>query len=304
MPWITLRQGIITVILAVVIYLFASNALAFYKSNLQSIEFGKLSSSVQKQIDDNWNSLISNIKTCKNITDYNCTCEGFPNFPATFSTDFKIRFDGKKITLFYKNAKTKEAEIENFLAALFVGEGSENIIIERDIEEGYIDFKGVVVGERAYPLFTTINLPVITDKFYKTSPNTVAFVFSKYSETISEYNKSVSSRPQCLNWRQSETIKFEDFVKFANSKAPSEYKISLKEDFKFYISATPGEDKSVALLRYETQTVKQYDSSLKKSTPVTADVPFPCDWKSFELTNEDSVNLTQKEGKFCLMKIQ
>ena len=301
----------IIIVIAVVIVV-GGLALIFYNyvyPALNSLEFEKLPSNVKQQIDTNWNKLLENIQSCNmtNMMDSDCLCGGFPNFPTTFPKDFKISFGDKKIQLFFKASIIKEAEIKNFKQSFI----SSDYIIRLSTEYIY-DFKEItMIDEKGYLSYAGIQgyySLIITDKFYKKDPDMVTyltFVFLPKSEKemFLELQKSVNSRPQCINWRPSAINKFMEFVSCANSNQVNDpCPFSVKDAVAFNVKIA-GTIQATASLFYNQESVKKYDSTQKKSVTINAVVPVPCDAGLLTLQDGESVKkIVLESGKVCLKK--
>jgi len=300
---INMILGIFAVVIVIVLVFSLFNN--YIRPELDKLAFNKLPAGVRQQVDASWNNLIANITACGKIIDNDCICGGFSNFPATFSLDFKIRIVEEKITLLYKSANVKEAQLWNEGILYFKGAkysaALDKISIDprRSEHIGDIDFKGVSVDKKTYPFFISSKYPILTDKFYITAPKEVAFVYALSSSKLPEQEGNVTSRPSCLQWRRSAIPKFNNFTACVNSnKLNQNCQFSVKDAGNYRVFIGAGN----AYLKYNQDSVKDYDSSAKKSVDIFASVPISCETQ-FSIENGDSVKIAQKDAKFCLQKV-
>jgi hypothetical protein len=303
-----------TVIILVTIAIAIAGSFYIYNTYvypaLNVFDFAKLPSGVQQKVNDNWNSLIANINSCYDIVDYGCLCsKGFPGFNATFPSDCKLELNEKNISLKYGNSEVKSEAVVLRGASMSRITAADKSILSR-YGEGYIDFKGKPLGKEVYPAFIIRNSFnfVISDKFYKTDPKTVNFLLSSTfdAKLVPEDLKVINGHPKCLNWRQSEIVRFDDFAKFANSNVAGKFDIHLRSGytlsasrFQVGVGETP---KYQVMLKYEKDMVRRYNQTTFNSEFTAAKIPSACNALPLNLVDGDSVELLQKDGDYCLRK--
>jgi len=298
---------LVTIVIAIAGSFYIYNTYVYPALNV--FDFAKLPSGVQQKVNDNWNSLIANIKSCYDIVDHDCLCEGFPGFRETFPSDFKLEFSEKNISLKYGNSEVKSEAAVLKGAYMSRITAADKSILSR-YEGGYIDFKGRALGTEVYPAFIIRNSFnfVISDKFYKTDPKTVNFLLSSTfdAKLVPEDLKVINGHPKCLNWRQSEIVRFDDFAKFANSNVAGKFDIHLRDGYSLSASSSKvgvGEaPKYQVALRYEKDIVRRYNKTAFNSEFTVTNIPAACNALPLNLVNGDSVELLQKDGDYCLRK--
>jgi hypothetical protein len=311
---------IYAIIAVLVILIVAGGTILLYskyiKPELDKLGYDKLSSSVKMQIDKNWDKLIENIKNCTSIVDYDCICDGFPNFPVTFSRDFKINIENRRISLIYKSTSIKEAEVTDAQnRASYFGNAYISRIAQvgpitksEDFLEkgGYIDFNKIeTFNGTDYPTlnYGSSRMIIFSNKFYKTDPINVNFLTpgSLDPKYMLEEQKMINDQPACLNWRKNEIKRFEEFASFANSDSREQYSISLKEGYTIFVGRV--QNTYYAFLKYQDKEILNYNWESKKSESVKAVVPVSCTGASLTFFNGYIAQISIKDGKPCLKKL-
>lgn len=164
----------ILIVFFIVWFLFFGPGKAF----LTWLGRGALPEQAQEQGENNFDILIENIKNCQSISDTNCLCEGFPNWPASFARNSKLTFseNGKatNINWSYKKKVYRNATVDSKFNAIFPD--------KKEIEYGpkkEIDFSKEppsVVQEGLKKLLGK-KPSIITDKIYK-SKDSIYFIIS------------------------------------------------------------------------------------------------------------------------------
>jgi len=311
-----LVYGIIAIVVLVIIlggggYIYAN----VIKPNLDQLEFEKLPYESQKEVADNWDNLTKNINSCYNLEDFDCTCDGFINFPSTFRKDYFLKIEENKLSLYFKSSRLKETSIRLGGERYFKSAPSSDKKIESNNEIGNILFELFGVEGIRYPKFN--NNVVLSGKFYKPSPRIVTFITSEIDYIVYEgmdeaipvlYTVGdINKRPQCINWRSSAKIRFNEFITCLNTKLQNENcpfsvkdeKGSILAGFRVFIG---GSGMATASLFYNKDSVKDYDLTQKKQITVNDAVPVICDSTTLEVANGDYVKITQKNGNKCLQK--
>jgi hypothetical protein len=310
--------GIITVL---VILIVAGGTFLLYskyiKPEIDKLGYDKLPSGMKTQFNTRWDKLIENVKNCTSIIDYDCTCDGFPNFPATFSGDFKINIENRKISLLYGTASLNDTQVTDaqnkvsYLGYAYISRITRVGPITRSedfLEKGgYIDFgkienfNGVDYPTLNYGSNSDI---IFSNKFYKTDPNSANFLIPSSSDSKYriEEQKIIDNQPACLQYRTSEIKRFEDFVKFANSNSNEPYPIILEDGYTIFVGTI--QSTYYAFLKYQGQDVFNYNWESKKSESIKTTVPMPPCTEPQPLTffNGNIAQISSKDGKPCLKR--
>jgi len=172
--------------------------------------YDDLPASDQLEIDTNFNQFIENIKTCADMEDSECLCDGFPNFPLTFRPECRLQLEQKgsslTISLLFNTKKALSADIEQVkLGALsfskkwsespyFKQLGEKKIIdfkllkiielkkVEREWIEEEMRYREFIEEEKWVPFFqpksryTANKMPILSGQFYKLNGSNLSFL--------------------------------------------------------------------------------------------------------------------------------
>ena len=317
--WGWVIGGIILVVLLIIGGSFLKTILPKLEGIFTPDEFEKLPlSSTMKQVtQDNWGALISNVKACSAVNDSECICEGFPEFPTTFHKDFKVKVHQNNISLVIENRDFKKFSADSFLMAGFTGYNMDTIKADPSATNGKrtIDFTGVIFDKKQYPLFGEDN-PIISDKFYKDGSGMVSFVTNQSiygiisvhkTTSFSDMQSIVGNQTICLGNRQRAIASFNYFIScLKTASASDKCKFSVEDmgdgnanNYRIFIGKPVP---PMASLKYDAESVKQYDKTQRKSVNViNATVLSPCT-VDIVLENGASVKFAQQNGKICMQK--
>lgn len=147
---------------------------------------------ILKKYQPNYESLLRNIEDCHKIDDFNCICEIFPNFPASFPEEIKINIttinNKSNVTLIYKQKDVIDwREIES----IFRGYGIVLIENKKNLEEFGKEEITVEFNKKdiyGYPGFKT-SLP----SFYTIYKEDIYFILiSPYILKVTKNRKNIS----------------------------------------------------------------------------------------------------------------
>jgi hypothetical protein len=199
---------LIVVIAVVIIVIFAGHA---YPQIYGFLGQGNgIDKQTMTQMEDNFGNIITNIKNCQAINDYECVCDVMPNFPGTFvkplTLDIQSSGTNMVIKLMSGKSKINENSVNANLQPMSIQ--NKNYEIETTLQTATqmtMEFK------KQFPEIVTKGF-VVSGKIYRKDKITSVFLVTSNKDDAESLQKQIDNFPLCQENRKAAVETFDDLI--------------------------------------------------------------------------------------------